>query len=271
MGASSSGVRKRLMHKRRRDSGRLLEQQRNRKTSVRTQVTCLLLLLASFFQIEASALGQKAPGDTAATLAEVTAIRDAFIAHIQATGRSCPIAAPRILVEDVPSYGQYDDEKNTLRTSDWSLLSLQEKDFAHRIAPPGADEVSVRATFQDVAHRWIFIHEMGHWWQACQKADLASGRKPYAIEYEADRIAMAYWNEIDPVMSSKIVAIAQSVLDHAPNPIPEGQAIESYFNANYEALGPTPAYPWFQAQMIVTSGKERPKPKFAQALVIGKR
>ena len=248
----------------------LLNRQRHGRRNALRRVAHLLCLGAFFAQVEGLSFGQKTATDVAATLAEVTATRDAFIAHVHATGRSCPLAPPRISVEDVPSYGQYDDEKNMLRTSDWSLLNPQEKDFAHKIAAPGADEASVRDTFQEVAHRWIFIHEMGHWWQACQKADAGSGRKPYAIEYEADRIAMAYWNEIDPSLPSKMIGIAQSVLDHAPNPVPAGQAVESYFNANYETLGPSPAYPWFQAQMIVTSGKETPKPTLTQALLVGR-
>ena len=209
-------------------------------------------------------------GQPAATMAEVTAIRDAFIARVGTLGLQCAIAPPRILVEDVPSYGQYDDSSNTLRTSDWNLLNPHEKGFAHAIAPPGSDEATVRATFQDVAHRWIFVHELGHWWQACEKADTASGRQPYAIEYEADRIAMAYWNAVDPTLPAKMVVIAQSVIDHAPNPLPAGQAVASYFNANYQTLGPSPAYPWFQARMIVDCGKEMTKPTFAQALVLGK-
>jgi len=241
------------------------------RRSILGRLAYLLFLCLFLLQVEGFASGQKASTGLAGTLAEATATRDTFIANVHASGQSCPIAPPSISVEDVPSYGQYDDEKNTLRTSDWSLLNPQEKEFAHRIAPPGADEASVRATFQDVAHRWIFIHEMGHWWQACQKADVGSGRKPYAIEYEADRIAMAYWNEIDPSVPSKLMGIAQSVLDHAPNPVPAGQDVESYFNANYETLGPSPAYPWFQAQMIVTSGKETPKPTFTQALLVGKK
>ncbi len=252
-----------------RNGGSLNRQYQVRRNILR-RVTQFLCLCAFFSRVEGLSCAQTAAADLAATLAEVTATRDAFVAHVHATGRSCPIAPPRISVEDVPSYGQYLQEKNTLRTSDWSLLNPQEKDFAHRIAPPGADEASVRATFQDVAHRWIFIHEMGHWWQACQKADVGSGRKPYAIEYEADRIAMAYWNEIDPSLPRKLMGIAQSVLDHAPNPVPAGQAAESYFNMNYETLGPSPAYPWFQAQMIVTSGKEMPKPTFTQTLLVGK-
>ncbi len=207
----------------------------------------------------------------AATLAEVTATRDAFVARIHSLGLSCPIAVPQIVVEDVPSYGQYNDESNTLRTSDWSVLNPEEKAFAFRIAPPGATEATARATFQDVTHRWIFIHEMGHWWQACQKLGTSAGRAPYGIEYEADRIAMAYWNGVDPTLPAKMVTIAQSVIDHVPNPVPAGQAVAPYFNANYETLGPSPAYPWFQARMIVDCGKETPKPSLAQALVLGKK
>ncbi len=235
------------------------------------RLASLLCFLGVAVQIALPSLAQQPKADTAVTLAEVTATRDAFIGRIHAMGLSCPIAPPRIVVEDVPSFGQYDDTNNTLRTTDWSLLGPREIDFAHKIAPPGADEASVRATFQDVAHRWIFVHELGHWWQACQKAGVSAGRQPYAIEYEADRIAMAYWNGTDASLPAKMVVIAQSVLDHAPNPVPDGQVVETYFNANYQTLGPSPAYPWFQAQMIVASGKELPKPTFAQALVLGKR
>lgn len=74
-------------------------------------------------------------------------------------------------------------------------------------------------------------------------------------------------NEIDPTLSVKMVMVAQSVLDHAPNPVPAGQAAERYFNANYETLWPSLAYPWFQAQMIETSGK-MPKPTLSARLLL---
>jgi hypothetical protein len=48
--------------------------------------------------------------------------------------------------------------------------------------------------------------------------------------------------------------------------VPEGQDVETYFDANYQKLGPSPAYPWFQSRMCVTAIDERPEPSFAQAL-----
>ena len=169
-------------------------------------------------------------------------------------------------MEDIPSFGQYNEARNTLRTSDWSVLRPEERRFAFAIAGPGADEATARTTFNEVAHHWIFVHEMGHWWQACRK--VSETRKPYAVEYEADRIDAAYWNEAEPALTAKMVTIAQAVLAHGPNPVPAGQQVEPYFDAHYQTLGPSPAYPWFQARMIVDSGQESPKPTLAQALAI---
>ncbi len=48
--------------------------------------------------------------EPAATLAKVTAARDAFVARIHASGFSCPTPVPTILIEDVPSFGRYDEK-----------------------------------------------------------------------------------------------------------------------------------------------------------------
>ena len=200
-----------------------------------------------------------------AALAEVLRVQGAFVARLTSLGLQCPLPVPRVIVEDVPSFGQYNDEANTLRTSDWSVLKPEERAFAYRIAGPSADEATARATFNEVTHHWIFVHEMGHWWQACRKENAAW--KPYAIEYDADRIAAAYWNEAEPALTIKIMRLAQAVLDHTPSPLPAGQPVDVYFNTHYQTLGPSPAYPWFQARMIVDSEREIPKPSFKEALL----
>jgi hypothetical protein len=61
-------------------------------------------------------------------------------------------------------------------------------------------------------------------------------------------------------------AAFENVLGHAPNPVPVGQDVKAYFNANYETLGPSTVYPWFQSRMGVTVIDERPMPTFKQAL-----
>lgn len=204
-------------------------------------------------------------GEQAATLAKATAMRDAFVARIHADGFSCPIPAPTILVEDVPSFGQYDEKTNIIRTSDWTLLSPDERAFFFRLAGPGAKEADVHRTFEQGAHGWIFIHELGHWWQACRNVTSNSG--PYRVEYGADRISLAYWREVDPNIVSTMMPIFRSVLDRGPNPVPAGEDVEAYFNKHYQELGPGPAYPWFQSRMNVAAYEEKPAPTFAQSLL----
>ena len=236
-------------------------------------IAMLLVMFVSAASIQISAQTASSGAHDAevnATLAKATAVRDAFVARIHADGFSCPIPVPTILVEDVPSFGQYDNKTNVIRTSDWTLLNAQERAFFFQLAGPGAKETDVRTTFDKAAHGWIFIHELGHWWQACRNANSKSG--PYQVEYGADRISLAYWREADPSVVVTMMPIFRSVLDHSPNPVPAGEDVEAYFNKHYQELGPSPAYPWFQSRMNVAAYEEKPAPTLAQSLldVLGK-
>jgi hypothetical protein len=202
--------------------------------------------------------------DTAAILAKVTALRDTFVARIHAAGLTCPIAPPKIVMEDIPSFGQYEDETNTLHTSDWYKLTPEEREVFFRIAGPTASEKAARATFEGAAHQWIFIHELGHWWQACQHA--ISPTEHYAVEYGANRIAAAYWREVDPAFAQKMSDLFTGLYEHSPSPLPTGQPLEKYFNDHYDQLGPTPAYRWYQSQMNAAVFAENPPLTFNQAL-----
>ncbi len=202
--------------------------------------------------------------ERAATVTRVTTLRDAFIARIHSAGFTCPIAAPTIVVEDVPSFGQYQPESNILRTSDWTVLRPEEKAFFVQLAGPGADESTVHTVFEKAAHGWIFVHELGHWWQACSNSNVH--RSHYQVEYGANRIALAYWRETDPGVVTLTMSLFHGVLDHVPSPVPAGQEVEDYFDKNYETLGPSPAYPWFQSRMNVTLEEEKPAPTLVMVL-----
>jgi hypothetical protein len=223
-----------------------------------------LIVLMGLFGPSSSKAQAPTEPDTSATLAEVTQVRDAYVARIQKAGFACPIPVPIISVDDVPSFGNYDNEKNTIRTSDWALLKPQERAFFLQLAGPDATESDGRRVFDRAAHRWIFVHEMGHWWQACRKVNFDQNH--YGIEYGANRIALAYWRTVDPTLMDTMMPAFESVLAHAPNPVPAGQNLEAYFNANYQELGPGPAYPWFQSHMVDAAAKEKPAPSFATVL-----
>jgi hypothetical protein len=225
-------------------------------------IYCMVVATALFAQTPASQLQER---ERSGTLAKATAVRDAFVARIHAGGFNCPIPVPTILVEDVPSFGQYDEKTNVIRTSDWTLLNPQERAFFFRLGGPGAKEADVRLAFEQATHGWIFIHELGHWWQACRSANSNSG--PYQVEFGADRISLAYWREVDSSIVAAMMPIFQNVLDHSPNPVPAGEDVEAYFNKHYQELGPSPAYPWFQSRMNVAAYEEKPAPTFAQTLL----
>ncbi len=207
---------------------------------------------------------QSGVGERATTLARVTALRDRFVAQLKMDGFTCPIAPPKILVEDVPSMGQYDDETNTLRTADWTLLNPGEKAFMRQLAGPDASEAEMRVVFEKAAHQWIFMHELGHWWQACRGFTLTHSH--YAVESGANRMALAYWRENDPSVVTLMMRLFHQVLDHTPSPVPAGESVETFFDKNYETLGPSPSYPWFQSQMNVTLEGEMPVPSLKKVL-----
>jgi hypothetical protein len=210
------------------------------------------------------ALAQQPASDVAETLRQETGVRDSFLQSVHAAGFTCALAPPRIIVQHTPSFGNYNNEDNAIYTPAWSQMKPEEKAFFARIAGPNSDEATIRQSFDRLSHRWIFIHELGHWWQNCQHA--MEGRSHYAVEYDADRIALAYWRQFDPSVVDLMHHAALAVVEHEPNPVPAGQDLIPYFDKNYETLGPTPAYPWFQAKMIVSSFEESPSPSLAAVL-----
>ena len=226
----------------------------------------VLVLLASFFVDPTLAQTQTtgpSTGDLGITQTEAAALRDAFVTRLRNAGFTCSLQVPAIVVEDVPSFGQYRPETNTVRTSNWNLLSQPEKAMFVQLAGPGKQESDARHLF-DVAHQWIFIHELGHWWQACSGGNAAKSH--YQVEYGANRIALSYWREVNPQVAETMKPVFQAVVDHAPSPVPPDQSVEDYFNANYETLGPSPRYPWFMSRMNLAAVDVMPGPTFAAAL-----
>ena len=71
-----------------------------------------------------------------------------------AAGFACPIAPPMILVVDVPSFGNYDPQSNTLNTPAWEQLTDGERSRFYRLLGPGTSEAAARGEFETGAHHW---------------------------------------------------------------------------------------------------------------------
>ena len=209
--------------------------------------------------------GRPVKADVEETRVKMTSLRDAFVQAVKDAGFTCPIAVPPILVEDVPSFGSYDPENNTLRTSSWSLLKPEESQMFYHFMGPNATEEIAHKEFEDGVHHWVIVHELGHWFQACRRITEKTA-KPYAIEFGADRIAAAYWNEHDPSVIAHQRPVFEAILHNFPNPVPDGASVEPFFNSHYQELGPTPGYLWFQSRMCLTAFDEKPAASFKQVL-----
>ncbi len=163
----------------------------------------------------------------------------------------------------VPTFGEYDEDRNELHITPWDLLSSEGKShYAHLV---GATDIrKAQSIYESANYQWVYVHELGHWWQHCSAKAKAD---PYAIEMGADRIASAFWRNADPKLMAEFAKGFVGLTHTLTNVTPPGMDSRSYFDDHYETLGRNPpAYIWFQAKMVVDAYNEQPVPTLRQAL-----
>jgi hypothetical protein len=221
------------------------------------RVLVAVLLLAA--GLITAAFGQT-PADT--TLPKLEAFRDARVGRIKAMGYTPSLPAPPIVMDNPRSFGNYDDSNNVLHTCDWATLPQEAKAIFEGFAQRAGHGMTGRAFFNVVVYHWIFVHELGHWWRKCQHQEA----QPYTEEKAANRIAAAYWHEVDPAFYTWQVRVFQGVVDHRPSPVPAGISKEQYLNDNYQKLPGGQDYSWYQSIMNVEVSHEQPFETFQQAI-----
>jgi hypothetical protein len=203
------------------------------------------------------------PADSsdAAVLTRLTQLRTAFLKRIDEEGYAL-CAAPHIELGDPPTFGRYLPERNVVLIGSWSHLSVPEHQAFETMAQTG-DEASAKSVFENGTHRWVFVHELAHWWQACRQL---ARPESYAAENGANRIALAFWREREPRFAAGIVHGFAALLGSTSSPVPNGQSAQTYFDANFRAIAQSDAYTWFEGKMIVELATEMPPPSFHRAL-----
>ena len=195
-------------------------------------------------------------------MAKQTALRNNFITKIKTLGYAPSLKAPEIILDNPRSFGNYDDEKNILHTCDWTTFPTEGKAVFDNFAINIGHGMTGKQFFDLAVYQWIFIHEMGHWWRACQHQTT----DPYENEKAANRIAAAYWLERAPAFYKLMLSVFNGVVDHSPSPVPAGQSKEKYLDDNYDKLPGGAAYSWYQSVMNVEIGKEKLFETFKQAI-----
>ena len=190
------------------------------------------------------------------------ALRNKFVEKVKGSGFTPSLAPPEIVFDNPRSYGNYDADSNILHTSDWSTLDPGSKGRFNAAAGAIGNGMTGEKYFELTVHQWILIHELGHWWRACQHQTA----KPYENEMAANRIAIAFWREEDSAFMAFKLAGYQRYLAMAPSPVPAGESMVIYMDNNYDKLPGGQAYTWYQATMIVDGCKESPPLTFRQAI-----
>jgi hypothetical protein len=184
------------------------------------------------------------------------------VRKIKAAGYEHILPVPEIVMDNPRSFGNYDDSTNVLHTSNWKTMPDEMKGLFVQTAKSFNNGLSAKQFFELGAHKWIFIHEMGHWWRKCAHQTAL----PYHEEKAANRLAMAYWREKDPAFFNFMLKWFKGLAEHIPSPVPAGKDKENFFNSNYQKLPGGAAYTWYQATMIIEASKELPVLTFLQAI-----
>lgn len=189
------------------------------------------------------------------------ALRNSFVDQIKAAGFSPRLPAPQIVEDDPLAFGNFELGKNVIHVAAWEHLRPEQKAFFSQLASASSFKMSAEDAFA-TSMRWIFLHELGHWWQACQRMD---GESHYAEERGANRIAAAYWRMQDSKMLDFVAGVANARRGAFSGPVPDNQSVAAYFDANYESINES-AYLWFQNHMVLDVLNEEPPLSFRQAL-----
>jgi len=223
-----------------------------------------LLLLAAgaaFAQSPAPAAAPAPEGSDEAIVARLTRLRDDFMQGVSASGFK-PCKAPAIALGDPPSFGHYEPRRNAVLIGAWTRLSASEKEGFEEMAKRMGGDADARTLFENGTYRWVYVHELAHWWQSCRHK-VRPGT--WAEESGASRIALAYWHVRDPHFASGIVRGFRSLVSSTPSPVPQGQTPQQYLDANFTKIARGEAYAWFQGQMVVEL-TQAPPPTFHDAL-----
>jgi hypothetical protein len=168
-----------------------------------------------------------------------------------------------MLMGDPATFGDYDVESNVLYIAIWSKLSAAEKKHFEEVAKNLGPGATARGVFEAGTDLWVFTHELGHWWQACQHVTRANS---YEVEMGANRIASAYWRQRDPRFMRGMVEGFRSVRESIPNPVPDGESKVSFLNSHFDTVSATDGYTWYQSDMVIDLAAEAPLPSFHRVL-----
>ena len=185
-------------------------------------------------------------------------------------------APPKIMLDAGMRISVFSAGDQTVHTAQFTDLPAPMQGIWKQWSSYTSDEPNGKALFDDMFHRFFFVHELGHWMDCQVIAGLPDSEMRVVTKNEAankweseitpNRIAVAWYREHDPQHLAKLVSDYRQILSHLPNPVLAGMDKKTYFTDNYQKLGTDPmAYGWYQLQMGLVVYDE-PARSFQQVL-----
>lgn len=229
-------------------------------------------MLAPFTAAPESAL---AVADNDPTLAALRELATQVEAQVHVPGYPA-FTPPKVMLDAGMGASFFTYGDTTVHAAQFADLPAPMQDIFTQWAGYTTDQPSGKALFDDMFHRFFFVHELGHWMASQVIAGLPGDqasviaknevRHKWEREVAANRIAVAWYREHDPRYLAKLVKDFRSIQDRLPDPVPPGVDKKTYFTDNYQKLGTDPmAYGWYQLQMVLIVYDE-PVRSFQQVL-----
>jgi hypothetical protein len=223
------------------------------------------LVVASLLLLT-SATAQNATADRA-LLSTLNARASRFASDVRAQGINIPLPVPAIRIDQDAQVARYDNEKNVVHMLRWDTASMRARATFNLMAIYCKDGTTGKSLFSESYDRLFFTHELAHWLQLQFRNQSADH---YALELEANRMAVAYWSQRpnDRIWLGRLVERYRKILTQLPSPVPNGQRPSDYFNKNYAAWVDNGKleYGTSQLTMVVQAWDDRDRPTFAEMI-----
>jgi hypothetical protein len=187
-----------------------------------------------------------------------------------------PFPTPRVSLDGGMQISYSNPGDNSAHETLFNSLPAPMQGLWNQWASYTKDQPSGESLFNDMFHRFFFVHELGHLIAGHVVKNLPESERKSVAENEANnrweaemvanRISVAWFREHDPAYLAKLVADFHLIQAQLPNPVPAGTDKKTYFTENYQKLGSDPlAYGWYQLQMVIMAYDE-PASSFQQVV-----
>lgn len=185
---------------------------------------------------------------------------------------------PTVNMDAGPLLSLYDDAKNNgVHQTYWIDVPAEMRETFRVWAAATPDNPTGEHLYEELFFRFFFLHEFGHWANeqiVRQRHDINAkvarrnfGRNKWEDELNANRFAVAWWRERDPMFLDRLLGDVRLILATLPSPVPAGEDDKDYFSRNLWELVKDPnKYGWYQLRMIVIAYEESPRLSFQQAV-----